>query len=169
MRESRELSAMPEKPRLWQRLLRWGLQRYFLLTRAMTLGVKAVVLDGQGRIFLVRHTYINGWHLPGGGVELGETVVDALNKELAEEGNIVLEGPAQLHGVYYNRVVSSRDHVIVFVVRAFRQTAPRGADFELSETGFFSLDALPEGVTQATRARIDEVLTGSRPSASWSA
>jgi 8-oxo-dGTP pyrophosphatase MutT (NUDIX family) len=159
---------MPQKPPLWQRLLRPLLQRYFLLTRAMTLGVRAVVLDGQGRVFLVRHTYVTGWFLPGGGVELGETVEEALHKELAEEGNIVLEGPAQLHGVFYNRGVSSRNHIVVYVVRSFRQTAPRGPDFELSETGFFPLDALPDGVTQGTKVRLDEVLTGSRPSAYWS-
>ena len=63
---------------------------YALLTRAMTLGVKGVVRDKQGRVLLVRHTYIKGWHLPGGGVERGETLVEAVSKELREEASIVV-------------------------------------------------------------------------------
>ena len=45
----------------------------------MTLGVRAVVLDGENRVFLVKHCYVSGWHLPGGGVEVGESFLDALS------------------------------------------------------------------------------------------
>ena len=41
---------------------------YFALSRGMTLGVRAACFDDAGRIFLVRHTYVPGWHMPGGGV-----------------------------------------------------------------------------------------------------
>ena len=68
----------------------------------MTLGVRGVVLDGDKRVFLVKHSYVSGWHLPGGGVEVGETFGDALRRELMEEGRIELVGEARLHGVFFN-------------------------------------------------------------------
>lgn len=140
---------------------------YFRFARPMTLGVRAAVLDEQGRVFLVRHTYVPGWHLPGGGVETGETLHEAMEKELREEGNIRLTGPMSLFGIYFNSHASPRDHVAVYVVRAFAQTAPRGADREIAETGFFPLDNLPENTTRGTRARLDEILNGREPAQHW--
>ena len=68
----------------------------------MTLGVRGVVLDGDGKVFLVRHSYVAGWHLPGGGVEVGETFLEALRRELVEEGRIELTREPVLHGLFFN-------------------------------------------------------------------
>ena len=136
-------------------------------TRGMTLGVRGMVLDAQGRIFLVRHTYVKGWHMPGGGVSAGETLMEALVKELKEEGNLRLMQPAELVGVYCNRKASGRDHVAVFVVRDFVQDENKQPDREIAEAGFFSLKSLPEGTTQSTRRRIAEVLEGLPLSQEW--
>jgi len=137
---------------------------YWRFSRGLTLGVRAVVLDRAGRVFLIKHSYAAGWHLPGGGVEAGETVLQALRRELREEGNIELNGTPVLHGVFYHPIYSRRDHVVIYVVREFRQASLPAPNREITAHGFFALDALPEGTTAGTRARIGEVV-GDRPAA----
>jgi ADP-ribose pyrophosphatase YjhB (NUDIX family) len=152
---------MGERPRtLWERLVLRLFHLWLLLSRPMTLGVRAIVIDDQNRVLLVRHTYVPGWHLPGGGVERGETLLAALARELAEEGNIVLEEEPRLHGMFFNKAISPRDHVAVYVVTRFRQSGPHVGDREIAEARFFERDALPEGVSRATRARLAEALDG---------
>jgi len=152
-------------PTLRQRLepfLRKFFHLYFRFARGMTLGARAVVLDGENRVFLVRHTYVSGWYLPGGGVEVGQSLQEAMLRELMEEGRIEVLGTPALLGVYLNSHVSIRDHVAVYVVREFRQDRPPEPNREIAETGFFAVDALPEDTTKGTRLRIAEVL-GRRP------
>ncbi len=149
-------------------VLRRVFHLYWRFARGMTLGVRALVLDPGGRVFLVRHTYVSGWYLPGGGVEVGETCLDALTRELQEEGNIVLTGPPSLHAVYFNRRISRRDHVALYVVRAFTQDELPRPNREIAACGYFPVDALPPDTTPATRRRVAEVLFGAPASADWS-
>jgi 8-oxo-dGTP pyrophosphatase MutT (NUDIX family) len=140
---------------------------YWRFARGMTLGVRGVVLDADNRVFLVKHSYISGWHLPGGGVEVGETFQDALARELVEEGRIEIAGEAALHGVFLNSHVSRRDHVAVFVIRQFRQDRLPEPNREIIACGFFAADGLPEGTTNGTRLRIKEVLEGRPVITTW--
>ena len=133
----------------------------------MTLGVRAVVLDGKNRVFLVKHSYVAGWHLPGGGVEVGESILDALRRELVEEGRIEFVGRPLLHGLFFNSHVSRRDHVAIYVIRDFRQDRLPEANREITACGFFAADALPAGTTEGTRLRIREVLEGWAPITTW--
>ncbi|HEY2134927.1 MAG TPA: NUDIX domain-containing protein [Xanthobacteraceae bacterium] len=147
--------------------MRRGMHFYWRFARGLTLGVRGLVIDDGRRIFLVRHTYVSGWHLPGGGVEPGETMPAALTRELAEEGNIELTAPPLLHGMFFNGRVSRRDHVACYVVQAFRQSAPPAPNHEIAASGFFTLDELPGDTTAGTRARIAEVLLGAPVSERW--
>ncbi|WP_245415438.1 NUDIX domain-containing protein [Hoeflea marina] len=148
------------------RLVTRAIHVWFALTRAMTLGVRAACYDAEGRIFLVKHSYVPGWHMPGGGVERGETVLAALAKELSEEGNLVLDAEPRLFAVYFNHLTSPRDHVVFYRCQV-SQTAPKLRDAEIIDTGFFDTSNLPEGTTGATRRRLAELSGSATPSQVW--
>jgi ADP-ribose pyrophosphatase YjhB (NUDIX family) len=153
--------------RFFEPALRRVLHFHWRFSRGLTMGVRGLVFDAQGRVFLVKHSYVTGWHLPGGGVEHGETLVAALTRELHEEGNIELLGPPELYAIYWNRRIAWRDHVALYVVRSFRQTAPPQPNREIIAHGFFAPDAFPEGTTTSTRARVGEVLGGRDAAEIW--
>jgi 8-oxo-dGTP pyrophosphatase MutT (NUDIX family) len=148
-------------------VLRRMFHLYWRFSRGMTLGVRAVVLDGDNRVFLVKHSYVAGWHLPGGGVEVGESFREALRRELQEEGRIEFSGEPVLHGMFFNRHVSRRDHVAVYLIRHFRQDRPPEPNHEIVACGFFEPGALPADTTEGTRFRISEVLEGKALIATW--
>jgi 8-oxo-dGTP pyrophosphatase MutT (NUDIX family) len=153
--------------RSFEPAIRRLLHFYWRFARGMTLGVRGLVVDGTGRVFLIKHSYIAGWHLPGGGVEPGETLMTALTRELREEGNIELSEQPSLFAMYFNRRASRRDHVALYVVRAFHQSAPPKPNSEIVAHGFFAPDSLPEDTALATRARIAEVLHGRAIAERW--
>jgi 8-oxo-dGTP pyrophosphatase MutT (NUDIX family) len=147
--------------------IRRFLHAYWRFARGLTVGVRAAIFDGDGRVFMVKHSYVAGWHLPGGGVEPAETLIAALARELREEGNIELVEPPELHAVYFNRRASRRDHVVLYVVRSFRQIAPPQPNSEIVAHGFFATNELPLDTSRATRERIAEILTGRSAAEIW--
>jgi 8-oxo-dGTP pyrophosphatase MutT (NUDIX family) len=153
--------------RAFEPTIRRAFHLYWRWARGVTLGVRGLVIDKDQGIFLVTHTYAPGWQLPGGGVEPGETMAEALARELVEEGNIEILEPPVLHGLFFNSRVSQRDHVALFIVRSFRQQRVPVPNREIAAHGFFSLDALPENTTPGTRARIAEVMLGAPLSERW--
>ena len=150
---------------LWKRfwhavpggLRKWIFVRWSLVSRAMTLGVRAVVIDDQGRVLLIRHTYVKGWHLPGGGVERGETFDQALRKELLEEADIQQVENPKLFSLYRNLRTSKYDHVALYIVQDWQGSGLIEPNWEIAESGFYSLDALPDDVTDSTKDRLAEV------------
>jgi ADP-ribose pyrophosphatase YjhB (NUDIX family) len=143
------------------------LHLYWRFSRPATLGARAMVIDADGRVFLIKHSYVDGWHLPGGGVETGETLLEALGRELSEEGNISMTAPPVLHGVFFNARVSRRDHVALYIVREFRQDGQPVPNREIIAHGFFAPAALPADTGRATRARIAEVFDGAPVGEVW--
>lgn len=134
----------------------------------MTLGVRAVTFDGEGRVLLIKHSYTPGWHFPGGGVEVGETTREALERELDEEAGVALTASPELFGLYFSRHISRRDHVAVYVCRHWRQArVPKVPNLEIVELGFFAPDALPDDVTDGTRRRVEEIVRGNPATTDW--
>jgi ADP-ribose pyrophosphatase YjhB (NUDIX family) len=138
-----------------------------LMRPELCLGVRLLALDDRDRVFLVRHSYTPDLHLPGGAVDFGETCREAAEREAREEGNLVLAGPPELFHVYWNPIGNRRDHIVLFVARGARQSAPRAASLEIVAAGFHALDALPGRLADGTRRRLDEVLGGAPPSDRW--
>jgi len=143
------------------------LQPYWRMTRSLTLGAQGVVLDGAGRVLLIRHTYRPGWHFPGGGVERNETVRTALSRELHEEAGIELDGDPDLHGMFANFRAFPSDHIALFVVRAWRQPVVPTPNSEIAEQGFFARDALPEGTIAPVQRRLAEIVDGIQRAETW--
>lgn len=135
-------------------------------SRGMTLGVRALAVDGEGRVLLVEHTYLAGWWLPGGGVDRGETTQDAVVRELREEAGLIATAPPRLVSVHSNEAFFRGDHVLVFAIDAF-EVGERTSHGEIARVAWFHPDALPEGVTRATRARIAEALRGQPADPQW--
>ncbi|ODS91829.1 MAG: hypothetical protein BGO83_26435 [Devosia sp. 66-14] len=142
----------------WQRV-RTGAHLFLVgIRRRMVIGARAVLIDADGRVLLLRHTYMPGWHFPGGGVEPGETAAEAARREAEEETGFRVDGQMRLLGLYLHRSeATDRDHVAVYVAREFRMVKPFSANGEIAEIGWFPLSQPPEGVDPGTARRIAEL------------
>jgi ADP-ribose pyrophosphatase YjhB (NUDIX family) len=113
------------------------------------------VINQAGEVLLVEHTYVHGWHLPGGGVEMGESAETAMARELVEEVGVRVTGPLQLVAVHASLGRFRGDHVLLYRVEAWER-CPATSRGEIHQTGWFRPDALPAGTTGATRRRVAE-------------
>lgn len=136
------------------------------MSRGMTLGVRGVAVDAEGRVLLVKHTYLHGWWLPGGGVDRGETTQAAVVRELREEAGLIARSEPRLISVHSNERFFPGDHVLVFAIDAFDLTE-RTSHGEIAEIDWFALDALPEDTTRATRDRLAEIFGDAPADPNW--
>ncbi|MBW8303710.1 MAG: NUDIX domain-containing protein, partial [Brevundimonas sp.] len=127
------------------------------ISRGMTLGVRGVAVDGEGRVLLVKHTYLHGWWLPGGGVERGQSCEDALAREMHEEAGVIIEGRPTLVSVHTNERFFRGDHVLVYRNDRFALT-DRTTPAEIAEIGRFDTAALTKDTHPATRDRLAEII-----------
>jgi len=152
--------------RRFVRIVQPVLQVAWRFTRGMTLGVRGVVTDDEGRVLLIQHTYVKGWYLPGGGIERGETAEEALARELVEEAGVRMTGRAALLSFHSNHVQFPGDHVLIYRVTDWEpcEATSRG---EIHDRGWFPPEALPDGITPSTHRRVREALAGETPHPHW--
>ena len=148
-------------------LIRTTLQPYWRLIRSQTLGVQGIVIQDGKEILLVRHSYVRGWHLPGGGVERHENLEQALGRELLEEAGLGIRGTPKLHGIFSNFERFKGDHIAVYIVNDWEHIRDRSSKFEILEQRFFAVDSLPSGLIEGAKRRVAEVFHNRPISSEW--
>ena len=121
----------------------------------------ATVIVRDGLVLLVHHTYGElNWELPGGGADPGESAEDAARREAREEVGVPLT-IERLTGVYWEPHGALGWHHFVFRASlAPGAPEPRATDLkEISECGWFAVDALPRPLSDFTARRIDDALS----------
>lgn len=137
------------------------------MRRGMTLGAQGVVIDEGDRVLLVRHSYRPGWWFPGGGVEWGETLEEALARELAEEVGVTLNAAPALHGVFSNNSNFPGDHIAVYLVRAWTRRDGYRKKGEIAEAEMFVASDVPVTTDPGTRNRLAEIFGQAPLSPKW--
>ncbi len=142
-----------------------GAHLVWRFTRGMTLGVRGAAIDPDNRVCLVRHTYMDGCtcrrrrRAGRDRPRRHETGVPRGDRDRPRPGR-----HAVLHGFYFNTRASRRDHVALYVARAFTVPVPKRPDREIAETAFFPLDALPPETTPPRPGRgLPKSATAPRP------
>ena len=123
------------------------------------MGVRVVMLQNN-EIWLVRHTYLPGWFLPGGGLKRGETLEQAARREALEETGAELRATT-LIGAYSNFKEWKTDHTLVFYCNDFNINGK--TDGEIAEARAFPLNALPANIYSVHRRLIEDYRTGNKP------
>jgi FlaA1/EpsC-like NDP-sugar epimerase/8-oxo-dGTP pyrophosphatase MutT (NUDIX family) len=147
-----------EKYRFGKRLFLSFLHRYFLIRRPLTLGVRCAMINDQREVLLLKHTYISGWHMPGGGVDVGESTENAVCREVSEETMFDLLGPPKLVDIYHYNQITKRDHVVVFLSRDFKKNRSNISSVEIESCRFFPLDSLPVDIDRSAKRWILDAL-----------
>lgn len=125
-------------------------------------GVNVLILDESGRLLLLERTDTKDWGLPGGFLELGETVEEAAKREIREETGLEIE-EMKLFGVFsgpeYDYTYPNGDQVSNVTIVYVAQYPPHGhlrADHvESQQLKFFELAGLPDDIISSDRPIIE--------------
>lgn len=138
---------------------------WWMLRAPVRIGVRGIVLDQEGRVLLVRHSYgSEGWGFPGGGPGRRERLADTIVREVREETGVRCQ-VENLLGIYDSFHEGKSDHVALFICRAPGGSQPRPTSPEIVASAFFPFDNLPPQASQGTRRRLAELQAGH--SAHW--
>lgn len=140
-------------------LLYLAFKIYCFIFRPVRMGVR-VLMFKDNSVWMVRHTYIPGWHLPGGGIKRNETIEQAARREMFEETG-ARAGELKLLGVYTSYIQWKTDHSVLFLCTDFEISGI--PDGEIAEMRSFPLDQLPENVYPSHLLRLEDLRAGRIP------
>lgn len=136
---------------------------------SMVPSVNVIVVDDASRILMIRRTDNDNWAVPGGAIDLGESMVSAAIRETQEETGITCEVTG-LDGIYTDprHVIhyTSNDEVrqeFSIVLTARPVVGEPTPSSESSEVHWVAPDAVPQlTMDPSMRMRIDHYLSGER-------
>ena len=131
-----------------------------------TLGARAIIINNDNKVLLVKHTYQPHWYIPGGGVKKGESTKAAILRELKEEIGLSTSDEPTLFGIYHHVYLKVNDYPVVYVIKNFTLLEPTYSP-EIEDTGWFDYTALPDMTSPGTKRRLCEYFTNQTPSESW--
>ncbi len=132
-----------------------------------TIGVKALIINQKQEVLLVEHTYMSGWHLPGGGVDQGESPKAAIIREVKEETGIIVKEEPSLFAIYSHKILGANDYPMVYIIKEFAIQQDAKLSQEIKHARWFEVNSLPPETTESTRQRIQEYLQGLPPADIW--
>lgn len=141
------------------------IRKYQSLLGICTLGSRAIVLNSQNQVLLVKHTYQPHWYIPGGGVKKRESAKKAVLRELKEEVGLTVIGEPELFGVYHHTYLGVSDYPIIYVVKNYSLTDAYSPEIE--QMGWFDYTNLPDMTSPGTKRRLNEYFTNSQRSDAW--
>ena len=123
------------------------------------LGAAAIILNDEGHVLLVKHSYGRlNWELPGGGgADAGESIIETALREVSEETGLLVEAK-RMTGVYYE---PANDFLhFAFLCRRLDADAEFQSDAEITDCKYWPFEALPRPISDFTIRRIEDALTG---------
>ena len=127
-------------------------------------GVGAIIVDNQGRLFLARRgpaakNERGLWEFPGGSVEFGETMADALRREMREEFGIEIAVGKLLDVVDHILKEEKQHWISPSFLCTISAGEPRIMEPEkCAEIGWFLPGAVPQELTQISRENLAHYL-----------
>ena len=137
-----------------RRMVRMGQSRFTVTTGAM-------LFDDDGRILLLEHVFRpdSGWGIPGGFLSRSEQPQDGLRRELREEVSIEID---EVEFLFARTLPRPRQVEIYFRARVIGD--PKPSSFEIKQAQWFTLNELPEELSNDQRRLIQRAISLSEKS-----
>jgi ADP-ribose pyrophosphatase YjhB (NUDIX family) len=123
-----------------------------------SVSVAAVIIDKHDRVLVVQRRDNGKWEIPGGILELDESIHDGVRREVEEETGLLIE-PERLTGVYKNVKVG----VVALVFRARITGGRPGPTEESAQVDWWTPETIAEQMAETFAIRVLDALNSHDP------